>query len=275
MTAEDSRTIGDFHSHLVPGVDDGARTLQEALDGVERMVKAGIRKIVTTPHLDSSLTRNPEAFAERMAQMDAAWEAVRSGVLQRFPDIDFRRGHEVMLDLPDPDLSDPRVRLGGSSFVLVEWPRLQVPPGTVDVLGRLRHAGVRPIIAHPERYVGFDRALDLVHEWRRAGAYLQVNYGSLVGRYGPEARELAFRLLRRGWADYLCTDFHGRPHLKLFRREAIAKLVELGADEQVTLLCKTNPQRLFRDEEPLPVPPLAAQPNLWTRLRELLHLEQS
>jgi hypothetical protein len=102
-----------------------------------------------------------------------------------------------------------------------------------------------------------------------------VNYGSLVGSYGPEARALAFRMLRRGWADYLATDFHGRPHLKLFRREAVAKLAELEADEQVTLLTVTNPQRLFRDEEPLPVPALLTQPNLWSRLRELLHLEQS
>jgi protein-tyrosine phosphatase len=275
MRPEDLRAIGDFHSHLVPGVDDGARTLDDALEGVERMVAAGIRKIITTPHLDGSLTLDPQAFAERMAQMDGAWETIVRAVDERFPEVDFRRGHELMLDVPDPDLGDPRIRLGGSSFVLVEWPRLQLPPGTTDVIRRLRHSGVRPVIAHPERYVGFDRGLDLVREWRRAGAFLQMNYGSLVGRYGPEARELSFRLLRRGWADYLSTDFHGRPHLKLLRREAVAKLAELGADEQVTLLTVTNPQRIFRDEEPLPVPALLTQPNLWSRLRELLHLEHS
>jgi protein-tyrosine phosphatase len=234
------------------------------------MVAIGIRKIITTPHLDGSLTREPEAFAHRMAEMDHAWDQVRPAVAERFPEVDFRRGHELLLDVPDPDVSDLRIRLGGSSFVLVEWPRLQLPPGTAEVLGRLRLAGVRPIVAHPERYVGFDRGLELVGEWRRAGAFLQVNYGSLVGRYGPEARTLAFRLLRLGWVDYLSTDFHGRAHLKLFRREAVERLETREAHEQISLLSITNPQRIFRDEEPLPVPPVAAEPNLWARLREML-----
>jgi protein-tyrosine phosphatase len=271
MKPDDAFAIGDFHSHLVPGVDDGARTLDEALEGVERMVAVGIRKIVTTPHLDGSVTRDREAFAERMAEVDAAWAVVHAAVAKRFPEVDFRRGHELLLDVPDPDLSDRRIRLGGTSFVLVEWPRLQLPPGTAEVLARFRAGGVRPIIAHPERYVGFDRDLELVAEWRHAGAFLQMNYGSLVGRYGPEARTLAFRMLGRGWVDYMSTDFHGRAHLKLFRREAVEKLTALGAEEQIHLLTVTNPQRIFRDEEPLPVPPLLNQPTLWTRLRELLN----
>jgi protein-tyrosine phosphatase len=142
------------------------------------------------------------------------------------------------------------------------------------VLSRLRLAGFRPIIAHPERYVGFDRDLELAGEWRRVGAFMQMNYGSLVGRYGPEARALAFRFLKRGWADYLGTDFHGRAHLKLFRREAIEKLEELGGMEQLSLLTVTNPQRMLRDEEPMPAPPLIGGRNLWTRMRELLKMEQ-
>jgi len=274
MKQEDPLAIGDLHSHLVPGVDDGARTLEDALEGIERMVEAGIRKIITTPHLDGSLTHDSTAFTSRMQDVDRGWALVEAAVAERFPQVDFRRGHELLLDVPDPDLSDPRIRLGGSSFVLLEWPRLQLPPGTAEVLVRLRLAGIRPIIAHPERYVGFDHDLELVDQWRSAGAFLQISYGSLVGRYGPEARTLAFRLLRRGWADYLSTDFHGRAHLKLYRHEVARKLVELEGDEQLSLLSVTNPQRVFRDEDPLPVPPLLAHPTLWSRVREALGLER-
>jgi protein-tyrosine phosphatase len=138
----------------------------------------------------------------------------------------------------------------------------------------MRLGGVRPIIAHPERYWGFDRGLQLAGEWRRVGAYLQVNYGSLVGRYGPEARTLAFRLLRRGWVDYLSTDFHCRSHLKLLHREGVKRLAEVGGDEQISLLTMTNPQRVFRDEEPVPVPPLLGGRSLWGRLTELLRPEE-
>ena len=274
MSSDEAIPAADLHSHLIPGVDDGARNLEDTREGIDRMVRAGIRKILTTPHVDASLARDPQAFARHMEWVDRAWEEAHQHVGSLFPEVDFRRGHEVMLDVPDPDLGDPRLRLGGTAFVLLEWPRLQLPPGTSEVLGRLRAGGVRPIIAHPERYVGFDRDLELAAEWRRVGALLQVNYGSLVGRYGPEARTIAFQLLRRGWADYLATDFHGRPHLKLFRREALELLTEMNGDEQITLLTVINPHRVFRDEEPLPVPPLLGDRTMWSKLRGLLKLER-
>jgi protein-tyrosine phosphatase len=255
-------------------VDDGARTIEDTREGIERMTRSGIRKIVTTPHIDASLVRDERAYTQHMDWVDRAWEEAKQEATDRFPEVDFRRGHEVMLDIPDPDLSDPRLRLGGSSFVLLEWPRLQLPPGTPEVLARLRMAGIVPIVAHPERYYGFDRELELAGEWRRVGALLQVNYGSLVGRYGADARALAFRLLRKGWADYLSTDFHGRSHLKLFRREAVELLTEMGGEEQITLLTVTNPQRVFRDEEPLPVPPLLGDRTMWSKLRGLLKIER-
>ncbi len=269
----DPFALADLHSHLVPGVDDGAASLEDALEGVERMTREGIRRIVTTPHLDGSLTRYPEGFRARMEEVDAAWETVSRAVAKHFPEVDFRRGHEVMLDIPDPDLSDPRLRLGGSSFVLVEWPRLQLPPGTIEVLSRMRFAGVKPIVAHPERYIGLE--LEVVAEWRRIGAYCQVNYGSLVGRYGSEARTFAHRLLRRGWVDYMSSDFHGRPNLKLYKREARERLDELGGDEQIALLAGTNPRRVFQDEEPLSVPPLLKERGLWGRFMELFQGEES
>ena len=274
MRNGDPLAIGDLHSHMVPGVDDGARTIEETLEGVERMTLVGIRKIITTPHLDASLTRDPAAYEKRIDQLDRAWMDARREVRERFPEVDFRRGTELMLDIPDPDFSDERLRMGGTSFVLLEWPRLQLPPGTVEVLSRMSLAGIKPIIAHPERYVGFDRELDLASEWRKAGAFLQVNYGSLLNRYGPEARTLAFRLLRRGWVDYLSSDFHCRTHLKLFHKEAVQRLAELGGAEQISLLTVTNPQRVFRDEEPVPMPPLPGERTLWARLRELLKLEE-
>jgi hypothetical protein len=156
----ESRGIGDLHSHLVPAVDDGACSLEEALDAVERMVERGVRSIVTTPHLNASTTKVASDREARLAEVDEAWNEVCGAVKVRFPTLGFRRGHEVMLDIPDPDLSDPRVRLSGTSFVLVEWPRLQIPPQTEPVLERICAEGYRPIIAHPERYRGMAQTID-------------------------------------------------------------------------------------------------------------------
>ena len=261
--------LADLHSHLVPGVDDGARTGDDTVEGIERMVERGYRRIVTTPHLDASLTLDPRTFAVRMDEIREGWNWIVGRVRQRWPELDFRQGHEVMLDVPDGDFSDERLRLGGTRFILVEWARMQVPPQSQQVLSRLRFAGLRPIIAHPERYFGLDPELAVVAEWKDAGAYLQVNTGSLAGRYGGRARSVAVRLLRRGWVDYLSTDFHGRPHLSLYCDEAEEALAELGGDDHFSLLAGANPCRVFDDEEPMPVPPLPDERGLLERLRGL------
>jgi protein-tyrosine phosphatase len=247
-------------------VDDGARTLDEALEAVGRMVAAGIGTIVTTPHLNGSLTHNDELLGAFLDRVDESWEELVEEVGQRFPDTDLRRGHEVMLDVPDPDLSDARVRLAGTSFVLVEWPRLQIPPGTEQVIERIAAAGYHPILAHPERYSGIKQDLNHARAWRNAGAQLQVNHGSFAGRYGPEAREVSSELVARGWVDYLSSDFHARVHLDIHLSDSEAFFAANDGLQQFHLLTVDNPARILRDELPLPVPPVRIRGGFWDRL---------
>ena len=270
MTFHESGTAADLHSHLVPGVDDGARTLDEALEAVDRMASAGIGRILTTPHLDASITHDPAKLAERLGQVDDAWEEVSRAVADRFPELVFQRGYEIMLDVPDPDLSDPRLRLAGTPFVLVEWPRLQIPPRTEHVIQRICADGYRPILAHPERYQGIEHDVELAGAWRRSGAYLQVNHGSFAGRFGKEARDVACKLLAQGWVDYLASDFHARRHLGIYLRESEAFFREHGGGEQLRLLTVSNPGRVFLGEAPLPVPPLVIQSRFWNRFKSIL-----
>jgi protein-tyrosine phosphatase len=260
--------LTDLHSHLVPGVDDGARTIEDVLEGVGRMVARGVGRIITTPHLDASLTQDPELLNRVLAPVDEAWEAARAAVAERFPALEFRRGHEILLDVPDPDFSDPRVRLAGGPVALVEWPGLQIPPSTTRVLGEFREAGIRPLIAHVERYRGFDADLSLPSQWREEGAWLQMNYGSLVGRYGSDVRHTAIRLLEEGWVDCMASDFHGRPHLRLYIEEARRVFEELDAMEEWTLMAAINPHRISGGEEPRPVRPIPFPRTVLARLKE-------
>jgi protein-tyrosine phosphatase len=266
----DTTPLVDIHNHLVPGVDDGVRDVDGALAAVERLVQLNVLRIVTTPHIHGSLTLDQPRYEARLQEVGDAFERARSAIRESFPDVTFHRGHEVMIDVPEVDLSDPRVRLAGTSYVLVEWPGLQIPPGTPHVIERIREQGHRPIIAHPERYYGLLRDFGLAGQWRSMGGYLQVNHGSLVGRYGREAELLAYRLLRQGWVDYLASDFHGHARLKIYQTEAWEELVELEAEEAAELLCRTNPSRLLDDLEPLPVPSLPPDPRFFRRLRRML-----
>ena len=263
MTAGGRARVGDLHSHLVPAIDDGARSLEEALEAVERMVEAGIGRIVTTPHVNASLTHDSSVLGTWLEEVDESWQELVAQVQQRFPDVELLRGHEVMLDVPDPRFDDARLRLAGTSFVLVEWPRLQIPPRTPQVIERIAAEGYHPIIAHPERYAGIRQNVEYGGTWRSAGAYLQVNHGSLVGRYGAEARAVASELLAQGWVDYLSSDFHARAHLEIHLKDAEDFFTTHDGLEQFELLTVTNPGRLIQDELPLPVPPLQIREGFW------------
>jgi len=246
----------DFHNHLVPGVDDGSRTVDDAMHSIARMTGAGVGAIITTPHLNASHISSP-GYGQLMHFLDGRWRGVRNAARGAFPGLDFRRGFEVRLDTPRPDLSDPRLHLGGTRFVLVECPGFRAPATSPAVLARLAESGHVPVVAHPERYFGIDDELSLVRSWKRAGAYLQGSYGSLVGQYGPRPRTLILRLLRTGLLDYLSSDFHGRPGYAFHLEPGAEELRRLGGEAQLELLGRVNPGRLFDDGPPLEVPPLA------------------
>ncbi len=132
----------DLHSHLMPGVDDGAADDDQVRTALETFAAAGVTAAATTPHVRGSLTTDPAAMARRLEELDAAWTRLRELARTVAPDLTLTRGAEVMLDTPAPDLSDPRLRLGGTRFALVELPHMSVPPRSAEVLRNLRDRGL-------------------------------------------------------------------------------------------------------------------------------------
>jgi protein-tyrosine phosphatase len=252
----------DFHNHLIPGVDDGSADAEQSGRALRAFQAQGVRTVVATPHVSGAATADPEARAARLAELDEGWRALEQAAAE-LPDMRVLRGAEVMLDTPQPDLSDPRLRLGGTKFVLVEFPFMDVPPNAGPALFALKMAGWTPVLAHPERYGNASDTFADAEEWRRVGALLQLNAGSILGRYGARAQTQAWGLLERGMADYVCSDYHARGTPLV--GECRARLEARGARQQAVLLTETNPERLLAGHAPLAVPPLAGPP-LWRRL---------
>ena len=248
-------------------MDDGARSLEDALDSIGRMVEEGIGAIITTPHLNGGVTLHPNELSSFLARVDHHWSRLKDAAAARYPGVSLLRGHEIALDYPEVDLSDLRIRLGGSRFALVEWPRMQVPPGTVPVIESIVAQGYVPIIAHPERYGNLAAGGAGIDSWRAAGARIQVNHGSLVGQYGPRARDVAFRIIAGGAADYLSTDFHARPKLPLFVRETRKLFERSDALDVFRRLAAENPRRILRNENPEEVRPVELGRGVWDRLK--------
>lgn len=231
------------------------------------MATQRIVTVVVSPHFDASLTRDPAALGARLAQFDRAFEELQHAAeLERgLPHLD--RGTEVMLDEPDPDLSDPRIRLAGGRFVLCEFPALRLPPNAEWAVTNLRARGWAPIVAHPERYRNLDANLDMLRRLREAGAYFQINSTAVTGQHGEAAAKVARRLLELGWGEYLCSDHHARGAPAT--AAAVSVMNELGGLAQARRMTEQNPTRMLAGEDPHPVEPLESGEDAgswWSRL---------
>ena len=245
----------DIHTHLLPGVDDGSPSPDVSIPVLERFATDGVQLVVCTPHLDAS--RAAQAPYERHQEILAALRA-RAAVSP-----ELRLGWEIMLDTPGVDLRDHRFGLGGSSAVLVEFPRMMVPPNAADELFRLRMSGIVPVLAHPERYWGCTTGR--VEEWRRVGAVIQMDVAGLFAS-GPQAA-LAASMLEEGLVDVLASDTHGDSRALL---PAQQWLLEIGAREAADLLTRRNAAHLLADRPLEPVPAIERRRGMFGRLKELL-----
>jgi len=245
----------DLHSHLLPGVDDGSPSVAVSVPILEQFAADGVETVVCTPHLDASRAREAPFDAHL-----AILESLRAAA-PKTPAL--LSGWEIMLDAPGVDLRDPRLALGGSTAVLVEFPRMMVPPHAADELFRLRMTGVVPVLAHPERYWGC--TAEQVRSWRRVSAAIQLDATMLMGN-SPMAA-LARELLEQGLVDVMASDNHGDARSLAGARQW---LEELGAGEQAHVLTHANPERLLADLPVIPVAPIPMGKGIIRRLRELV-----
>ncbi len=257
--------LADLHTHVIPYVDDGAPDLESSLRTLQELFESGVTTVVGTPHLNAS---NP--VGKRRTRADQAWPELVERASERLPHLRLHRGYEIQLDTPNLDLGDPELRLAGSRFVLVEFMAFTVPTRSAEVLSRIAQDGYVPILAHPERYWGYDRSFAVVPEWRAAGVLLQVNAGSLLGEYGDSIKMIAHRFLREGWVDVIASDNHARPNRSLSLRAAWDFLVDHGLETEAALLLSTNPLRILKDQKPLAVGPAQLRRGLLSRLAKVL-----
>lgn len=194
----------DMHSHLLPGVDDGVKELEDTLTCLTRMAEWGIRHVVTTPHISQDYYPNTTADLQlRAAEVQAA-------IAERGLPITFVVAAEYMLD----ELFDERLRakdlmsFGTDRFVLIETGWASAPRQLEQWLFQMQLYGYTPVLAHPERYRYYHTEEDTLSSLREKGCLFQLNLMSLTGRYGSEVRRMAQRLIRLGWVDMVSSDLH-------------------------------------------------------------------
>lgn len=229
---------------------------------LEKMWEQGVTHVITTPHFRASTVKQPAEFESQMQRIDDAWRLLADAVRDNFPRMKLDRGVELALDDPSPTVTDGRLRLARTRFALVEFPYFAIPPNSTQPLVHMRASGITPIIAHPERYDDIERRTDILREWKQAGAFLQLNAGSLVGVYGPRVERNGWLCLKMGIVDYISSDYHARG--KCLLTGAHERLIARRAATHLKVMSEHNGDRLLEGLDPTPVVPLPAS-SRWRR----------
>ncbi len=217
----------DVHSHLLPGIDDGAKTLDDSLDMIERMSNNGIRKIITTPHIMYEYYRNtPEIIRQKL-------EFVQEAVAEKGIQVELRAAAEYYLDDAFIEMVQSKAPLLciGEKKVLVETNYIQAHPQLEQVFFDLKINGYQPVFAHPERYsymVGRNDKETLAR-YRKifdTGILFQMNLLSFTGYYGPQIKKVAELLLKEGMLHLVGSDAHRMEHVRIINQMKQTKLFE-------------------------------------------------
>jgi protein-tyrosine phosphatase len=193
----------DLHSHILPGLDDGAPDMAASLEFARAAVRAGTTRIAATPHIDSRYGIGPD-------ERDAALTELRAALAAEDIPLDVIPGGEIALErYLDLDASQlDRLRLGDGPFLLLECPLAQAAGSFDTFLAALLGQGVRMLLAHPERCPDFQRKPEKLADLVRAGALAQVTAGSLAGRFGTTVQDAALQMLAEGLVHDICSDSH-------------------------------------------------------------------
>jgi protein-tyrosine phosphatase len=218
----------DIHSHLLPGIDDGASVFTDTLELVKALQGFGVTEFVTTPHTMHHVWDNTkEGIISNKEQVSL--ELKKNGIQAAF-----RAASEYMMDDQFVKLFQAGELLAlKENYVLVEMSYLNPPMQLYNILFDLQVAGYIPILAHPERYTFYHNNFDEYLKLKRVGCLFQLNLLAVVGYYGEGVTKVAEQLLQKGMYDFVGSDVHHNKHIAAF--DAKVKLKEVSVLKEVIL----------------------------------------
>jgi protein-tyrosine phosphatase len=246
----------DIHSHILPGMDDGARDESISLEMARIYQELGFEKVVASPHM-SGKSENPVTSADIELKVKALNEKI-SGDGTR---LEIVPGGEYYLDRDFSDIAEslwPLARINNSLFVLVEMPALFIPAslGLSFFNTKIKNPELkklmpflRLVMAHPERNEEvIKRPEAAVKSIKEQGVYIQMNLGSLTGYYGKTVKKAAEQILKLKMADLVGTDSHSPDQLRTMVPEGLQRLEKIAGEKAVEVLLKVNPQKVLAGE---------------------------
>ena len=208
----------DIHSHLLPGIDDGAKTIDDSKYILESMLGFGFNQIITTPHTIKTVWNNTKEGIE------STYEKTKIELEELTSKVQLRAASEYMMDENFVALfKSEKLLTLKENYVLVEMSYLNPPIQLLDILFELQLEGYKPVLAHPERYNFYHSKPKEFDKLKKAGCLFQMNLLSSVGYYGKEVSAAADKLLANEMIDFVGSDIHHAQHIEAFQNKIIIK----------------------------------------------------
>lgn len=208
----------DIHSHLLPGIDDGATSIEDSMNLINGLQEIGFKKFITTPHIMGDVWKNtPVEITKKLTSTISEL---------KIPNISSRlkASAEYMIDSEFTDLYKSKSLLTlKDNYVLVEMSYLNPPIQLYDILFGLQVAGYHPVLAHPERYNFYQNSLAEYQKLKNAGCSFQLNMLSTTGYYGVNVARTTDLLLKNGLIDFIGSDVHHMRHLEFMHKKIVLK----------------------------------------------------
>ncbi len=234
----------DIHCHLLPGVDDGAKSWEVSEEMCRIAAADGIQHIVCTPHANDEYVYDRAQHEQRLQQLR---ERV-GGCIQLSLGCDF---HFSFDNIQEALVTPEKFVISGSDYLLVEFSDFSISPAMNDALLRFLSLGITPVITHPERNMVIQRQPEFVLKLAEQGCVIQVTANSLTGHWGGQTKKIALWLLERDAVHVLASDAHDTRHRPPILSKAKAAVTDLYGAELATALVHDNPRAIISGR-PLP-----------------------
>ncbi|MBO5868490.1 MAG: hypothetical protein J6Q54_06255, partial [Oscillospiraceae bacterium] len=233
----------DLHTHILPGVDDGAPDMEYALQMLDNAVASDVELLAVTPHCNKAYEKDnylDSELRERFLQLQQA--------AQEIP-VKLVLGAEVQVDAALPRLLEQGklATINGSRYLLMEFPPDTQPETYEVMLQSVRNMGYIPLIAHPERYFAVQQMPRLVEDWLDMGCHIQLTGGSVLGEYGKTVQRTASALLQQNLVACIASDAHGLHHRSNFLLEVYDHLSLRYSKHYAQCLMYENPMGICYD----------------------------
>ena len=241
----------DIHAHILPGMDDGAADWDSALSMAELAVKSGVSTLVATPHCGLP-GQEPDGRLDDLREQLALFQAKLEQAGLR---LTVCEGMEIFGTPETAELLEQGLltTLNRSRYPLIEFPFSNYSRQATHILEEVLALGCRPVVAHPERYQYTQYDPSLLNLWADMGCLLQLNRGSLLGRFGPAAEELAWAMLERGFVCTIASDAHSPRSRTTWMKDVRELLRDEYSESTARLLLDERPARLLGDK-PIDIP---------------------